>query len=176
MGYYRGISRLFLRKFVRGFHNNMVGEQIEGSGGVALKSDILAKKIEFFKTLGEHIQLIGQRILVNDSIGGTDANTLAYTVPANTLSFVQYIQITSTNLGATLDRDLVVFLGTSSPNGLLRLNVPPNDSINYLHNFIPMLIAFSGEPFLLVRNNTNADHVANIRMLIYEIPSEISIQ
>jgi len=153
----------------------VLGEEVF-TGGTALKSDILAKKIGFFKNLGEHVQLIGERIIVQSGISGTDANTLAYTVPANIISFVPSIQMTSTNTGITTDRDIVVSLGSGSGRELFRLNVPPNDSINYLHTFTPILIACAGDPFFVIRNNTNADHVGHMRMVVYEVPAEISIQ
>lgn len=149
----------------------MVGEALEGLGGKALKSDILAKRIDFFKTLNEHVQLIGDIVNRAASVSGATQAATIYTVPKNKLFFWHLLAYENKNTGVDQNRDMSVGFDNGAP--FFRFAAPPGLSENNMFVLSPMMILKVGQGLALAKNSNSAEHSANCHITGYEINKEI---
>jgi len=147
------------------------GEELH-TGGKALESDILSKKIEFFKTLSEHVKIIGDRNMIAGSVQASSTNDV-YTVPTNKLYFLFSISIDDRNIGAGNRRSNLAIKGESPLLGVTSIS---GAIANVNMVFDSPIILREGEVLTLSKNNTNTGHEVNVSILGYEVNKEISIQ
>lgn len=142
------------------------------TGGKALESDILAKRIEFFKSLSEHVKIIGDRNVV---AGGVQASSSVdiYTVPKNKLYFLFSVSIDDRNIGAGNRRSNLAIKGESP---ILAVTSISGAIANVNMVFNAPIILKEGEIITLSKNNTNTGHEVNVSILGYEVNKEVSIQ
>jgi len=150
----------------------VLGEEVF-TGGIPLKSDILAKKISFFKSLQEHVQIIGDRVTVNGSVQASTPDDF-YTVPNNRIAFMFSISLEQRNNGSITSRNFTLTILGGGP--FLFRNVRGGGQDNAMIIYNSPIILKSGETLRLAKNNTDTNHEVNIFVLLYEIPSEVSIQ
>lgn len=151
----------------------VLGEEFS-TGGKPLESDILAKRIDFFKTQGEHIRDIGTEIILDNSLVNPNTTVTVYTVSENVIAFVHYLShsISSVASGFTSNRS-TIFLGQSlKPISILSVADPEAANSDII--FIPMLRLDVGRQIVLSQTNSTVtgETRAILRGILYEIPKE----
>lgn len=149
----------------------VLGEELH-TGGKALESDILAKKLNFFKNLAEHVQFIGNRVVVGGSVQGASTIDI-YTCPVNTLYFIYTVNITDRNANVGITRSNVRILGETA---FMSMQNNSSTIANQTIIFNPPIMLRSGEVIRLDKNNTNTNHEVNVSIMGFETSSEVSIQ
>ncbi len=147
----------------------MVGEALEGIGGKPLESDIIAKRIEFFKALGEHVQIIGDRKVQNASVQTTTTSDF-YTVPINKFSFIFAIALNYRNISAGNQRTNVRIKGESP---LLSIPLQSGQSETITLPLASPLIMKPTEVLRLDVSASSVNHEASVNVLLYEIDKQI---
>jgi len=149
----------------------LVGEPIEGSGGIALKSNLIDKNLNFFKTFSEHVQFIGTRIQLSAARQGVGADdTLAvYTVPANKISFLHTISTSVINRGGNTSRNSFMFIEGKT---FFVFAAPATTAVNHMLVFNPFVFLRTGESVAIRNNSEDTNHEFNLSLMAYEINSE----
>jgi len=153
------------------------GEEFH-TGGKALKSDILAKKINFFKTLGDHIQDIGLRIIAQEEL--TSATTIQlYQVPANRIAYLVLLNLATSNTittGTLVRRSNIELQVPGEDTNLISLHNGPTTSSVTTVTFPNPMKLFTGE-ILNLQKATNLTTTLTVgTSILYEIDKEISLQ
>lgn len=146
----------------------VLGEELH-TGGKALESDILAKRISFFRNLSEHVQLIGNRVVLTGSVQAVAVDDF-YTVPQNKLFFMFTAMISERNIGAG-NRSSDLRIKGESP--LFKILNRADSFQNIFLNLNSPLILKTGEVLRLEKNNTLTGHEVNCHVVGYEINKEV---
>lgn len=148
-----------------------IGNVLQGGGGKALKSDLIQKKLEFFKNLSEHVQLIGSRKILHASVQ-TSATDEFYTVPQRKLYFLFGIFMADRNTAGN-QRANVSIKGYGT-NYLLAL-VNRDNTVNNINIVYPVpIILKAGEALYLHKSNTYSEHECNATVVGYEVDAEVA--
>lgn len=142
------------------------------TGGKALESDILQKRIGFFKTLSEFVQFRGNRSILSGSLQASNSVDLI-AVDSNLVYFIFAVslqQVTAA-VGNARAEFLIVNSGT-----IITQQVVATGVSNGTMNFSPPLAIQGGEILRMTKNNTNTNHVARINVTGYTLDKEISLE
>jgi len=146
-----------------------IGNVLQGGGGKALKSDLIQKKLEFFKNLSEHVQLIGVRKIFSTSVQTAQISDF-YTVPQRKLYFLFGIFMYDRNTAGNQSANVSI-LGSGN---LLAL-VNRDNTFNNINIVYPVPIVLkAGETLRLYKNNTHSGHECNATVVGYEVDAEVA--
>jgi len=144
----------------------------DSTGGKALESDILQKRIEFFKTRSEHIKDIGTEITFDKGVTNPTVTATVYTVPANRTAFIYFIShsLSSVASGFTSNRS-IMYLDTGQKKAFGILSVVDDGHANQDTLYNPMFRLDTGRQ--IVVHQTNSTVTGSTRAFIYGIAYEI---
>lgn len=155
----------------------VLGEELL-TGGKALESDIVGKKLEFFKSLGNHIQDIGVRNVVSISLPSTGTQANFFTVSENKTVFLTHINIAGHNNSVVIGEVTVVFPeNIGSELRLFLMSLGPSGGFDTKSvTFADPLKFNSGEALDLQKNVGASTMVVHGQVIFYELDKEISLQ
>ncbi len=147
----------------------VLGEKLF-TGGTPLLSDVVAKRISFFKTFSEHIQIIGERIVLAPAVQAS-SSTEFYTVPADKLAFMYKVSFSQQQSGTGTVRMTLTILGEGKIFEAQMRGVGAENNTMSLFSPLPL---FPGQVLELSKNNSLTSHEANASIILYEIPKEVA--
>lgn len=150
----------------------VLGDEIF-SGGKALESNIVDKRLEFFKNLSDHIQIIGNRLHLSSAIAGLAAPTdTFYTVPQNRNFYIYTMTYGINNATAASPRVFLIIGNTTETNFIFNSFLLPNEVANYIFPLpIPLLLKENEK--LTFEFQSAGSWTAVLDIVGYEINKEI---
>jgi len=151
----------------------VLGEEVF-TGGKALETDILQKRLDFLKSLADQVQLIGDRVHLEEAINGLalPASTF-YTVPNNRIFFMYSLHYSTINFTATTGVQALLRMDTATESSLFfRSILKPNDVQNKVFTFAYPLLLKTGE-ILEFSFSSGGSWTARIEIVGYEVNKEI---
>jgi len=150
----------------------MVGEPLEFDGGKSIESDILSKRLEFFRNLSEHVLIIGNRVV---SAACVQAGTTAtiYTVPSNKFFFIYSVMMSDTNSNVGNKRLNFRVKGESSIVAMVSVS---GSTQNKIFTFPTPIVLKAGEILELNKNDSNTNHEGCAYVTGYEVDQEVLYQ
>jgi hypothetical protein len=145
------------------------------TGGKPLESNVIERKLEFFKTFGEHIQTLGERKTVTGNLDSSGTSTTVYTVPDDKNFYLFFLNITGSNVDANNVRKIEVYLDFSDKSFGHMLLIPTSDKTHTMTYPIPIRVD-SGQSFILLKSSSDLDLRASCQIWGFEVNREISIQ
>jgi len=154
----------------------VLGDELH-TGGKALESNVLSKRLEFFKSLGEHIQSIGRRIIAQAVIFDGGTGSTVYTVPDNVIFWLFYLHYSVTH-EAVSGASYVCQFTPAAVNQNIIFTIQSSGSEVHVSNPIifPIPIKLNPNEAIHMNKTSNVnDTLMRISILGYEVPKEISL-